>query len=147
MKAHSFCLTGILKNDLNIQRRGAPKEGKLEQIGIVQDAWKLFESELAEQGYELVEVEYVQEYGTMILRMYIDKEGGVNVDDCAEASRMISAIMDQVGFVGGEYVLEVSSPGIERPVRKAADFARFIGKTIQFKTTTPVEGRRRCKRT
>lgn len=147
MQAHSFRLTGILKNNVNIQRRSAPKEGKLEQIGIVQDAWNIFEPELAEQGYELVEVEYVHEYGSMILRMYIDKDGGINVDDCAEASRMISALMDQADFVGSEYVLEISSPGIERPLRKPEDFVRFIGESIKVKTTTPIEGRRRYKGT
>lgn len=143
MQTHSFCLTGILKNYFNIQRRSVPKERKLEQIGVVQDAWDVFEPELAELGYELIEVEYLPEYGSMVLRLYIDSEGGVNVDGCAEASRLISAIMDQANFIGSEYMLEVSSPGIERPVRKPADFVRFTGEAIKLKTVTPIEGRRR----
>ena len=107
----------------------------------------MFEPELAEQGYELIEVEYVQDYGSMILRLYIDSEEGVNVDDCATASRLISAIMDQADFIRSEYLLEVSSPGVERPVRKAEDFVRFIGESVKLKTVTPIEGRRRYKGT
>lgn len=117
----------------------------MEQHGIVQDTWSYLEPELAELGYELIEVEYVQDYGKMILRLYIDSEDGINVDNCAEASRMVSALMDQNDFVGGAYLLEVSSPGIERPVRKATDFERFIGEPIKVKTVTPVDGRKRYK--
>ncbi|MFP6583116.1 MAG: ribosome maturation factor RimP [Candidatus Hydrogenedentota bacterium] len=117
----------------------------MEQHGIVQDAWSYLEAELAELGYELIEVEYMQDYGNMILRLYIDSEDGINVDNCAEASRMVSALMDQNDFVGGAYLLEVSSPGVERPIRKATDFERFIGEPIKVKTVTSVEGRRRYK--
>lgn len=115
----------------------------MEQIGIVHDAWALLESELAEQGYELIEVEYILVNGAMTLRLYIDREAGVNVDDCANASRLVSAILDQSDFIGIEYILEVSSPGIERPIRKPDDFLRFVGKSVKIKTVTPIEGRRR----
>ena len=119
----------------------------MEQIGIVQDAWLYLEAELAELGYELIEVEYMQEYGRMILRLYIDAENGINVDNCAEASRMVSALMDQNDFVGTEYLLEVSSPGIDRPTRKMSDFERFAGEAVKVKLVTPVEGRRRYRGT
>lgn len=119
----------------------------MERHGIVQDAWDILEPELAELGYELIEVEYVQEYGNMILRLFIDSEQGVNVDDCAEASRMVSALMEINDFIGGAYMLEVSSPGIDRPIRKATDFVRFIGEPVRLKTVTPVEGRKRYKGT
>ncbi len=117
------------------------------QHGVVQDAWTIIEPELDELGFELVDVDYIQDGGTFTLRFYIDKEDGINVDHCAEASRMISAILEQNDFVGGKYMLEVSSPGIERPVRKIADFERFIGEVIKIKTVTPIEGRKRYKGT
>lgn len=119
----------------------------MEQHGIVRDAWAYLESELDELGYELIEVEYVQEYGSMILRLYIDSEKGINVDDCAEASRMVSALMDQNDFIGAAYMLEVSSPGIDRPVRKPDDFERFIGEAVKLKTVTPINGRKRYRGT
>lgn len=115
------------------------------QHGVIQDAWNIIEPELTELGFELVDVDYIQDGGAFVLRFYIDKENGVNVDDCAQASRMISAILDQNDFVGGKFMLEVSSPGIERPVRKPADFERFIGETIKIKTVSPIEGRKRYK--
>ena len=119
----------------------------MEQHGIVRDAWAYLESELDELGYELIEVEYVQEYGSMILRLYIDAPKGITVDDCAEASRMVSALLDQNDFIGSEYMLEVSSPGIDRPVRKASDFERFVGEAIKVKTVTPINGRKRYRGT
>ena len=117
------------------------------QHGVVQDAWNFIEPELKELGFELVDVDYIQDGGTFKLCFYIDKEDGINVDHCAEASRMISALMDQNDFVGGHYMLEVSSPGIERPVRKPADFERFAGQIIKIKTVTPIAGRKRYKGT
>ena len=115
------------------------------QHGVVQDAWDIIEPELDELGFELIDVDYIQDGGAFVLRFYIDKENGVNVDHCAEASRMISAILEQNDFVGGKFMLEVSSPGIERPVRKPADFERFIGKVIKIKTVSAIEGRKRYK--
>lgn len=119
----------------------------MQQHGVVHDAWKFIEPELNELGFELVDVDYIQDGGSFILRFYIDQEDGINVDHCAEASRMISAVMELNDFVGGHYMLEVSSPGIERPVRKPADFQRFAGETIKIKTVTPIEGRKRYKGT
>ena len=115
------------------------------QHGVVQDAWNFIEPELKELGFELVDVDYIQDDGSFILRFFIDHEDGINVDHCAEASRMISAILDQNDFVGGQYMLEVSSPGVERPVRKVADFERFSGQVIKIKTVTPIAGRKRYK--
>jgi len=115
----------------------------VEKHGVVQDAWSFIEPELIELGFELVEVDYIQDGASSILRFYIDKDGGVNVDHCAEASRMISALLDQKDLVGGKYMLEVSSPGIDRPVRKVADFERFTGEQIKLKTVTPILGRKR----
>jgi ribosome maturation factor RimP len=95
------------------------------------------------QGYELVEVEWKNESG-WILRVYIDKPGGaVSLDDCASVSRELSAVLDVEDAIEDHYSLEVSSPGLNRPLRKASDFARFIGKKAKIRTRHPVGESRR----
>jgi len=96
---------------------------------------------LKEAGLELVECEFVREEGGWILRVYIDKEGGVIVDDCTKASHMISGILDVEDIVPSRYSLEVSSPGLNRPLKKPADFERYKGQKIRLKTTEPLNGR------
>lgn len=110
---------------------------------VVRRAWEELEPHLGELGYELVEVEFGQHGHQRILCLYIDKEGGITVDDCARASHVLDPVLDALDFVGGNYVLEVSSPGIDRPVRKASDFARFVGEKLKLRTHAPVQGRSR----
>lgn len=110
---------------------------------LVRRAWTELEKELDEHGYELVEVEYGQHGHTNILRIYIDKPSGISLDDCTSVSHFLSALLDKGEFVDERYVLEVSSPGIDRPIRKATDFRRFIGERIKVKTVSPVQGRKR----
>ena len=112
---------------------------------IVRQTWELLEPEIDEMGYELVEVEYGQFESRWALRLFIDKEGGVNLDNCAEVSRLVSAVLDQHDFGSDQYNLEVSSPGIDRPVRKPKDFVRFIGEPLKIKTIAPIGGRKRLK--
>jgi ribosome maturation factor RimP len=98
------------------------------------------------QGYELVDVEFKNELGGWILRVFIDKpsaEGGVGLDDCAEVSRELSAVLDVDDVIPGHYSLEVSSPGLNRPLKKEADFARFVGKKAKIRTRHPVGESRR----
>ncbi|MDQ1257904.1 MAG: ribosome maturation factor RimP [Candidatus Hydrogenedentes bacterium] len=109
---------------------------------IVQRAWSVLEPELAVHGYELVEVEF-EPSGRRTLRLYIDRDGGVTVDDCVAVSQLAGPVLDVKDFIDGSYVLEVSSPGIDRPVRKPADFARFTGERIHLKTHVAVHGRKR----
>ena len=109
---------------------------------VVREAWKHLEPVLAEQGYELVEVEYVRQGPRWTLRLYIDKDAGVTLDDCETASRVVSPQLDETDVIEGSYVLEVSSPGFDRPVRKPKDFERFAGERIRVKTLLPVDGRR-----
>src|SRR5690606_15462167 len=71
--------------------------------------------------------------------------GGITLDDCADASRMLSPILDEADFIDGNYVLEVSSPGIARPIRKPHDFQRFIGMPVNVRTHAPVQGRRKFR--
>ena len=84
-------------------------------------------------GFELVDVEYVKEGGTWYLRAYIDKEGGIAVDDCEVISRILSDWLDKTDFIEDSYILEVSSPGLGRPLKKEKDFARSIGKEVDIR--------------
>jgi len=97
---------------------------------------------LDEMGFELVDVEYLAERGRWVLRLYIDKEGGVTIDDCARVSREIGDLIDIKNVVEHPYVLEVSSPGVNRPLKRDRDFIRAIGKKIKVRMAAPVQGRR-----
>lgn len=94
-------------------------------------------------GLELVAVEYVREGGRRYLRLYIDKPGGVGLDDCEAVSRQVEALLDREDPIPDSYSLEVSSPGIERPLRSDADFERFAGRMVRVTTFAPVGGRKR----
>ncbi|MGN0355757.1 MAG: ribosome maturation factor RimP [Muricoprocola sp.] len=89
-------------------------------------------------GFELVDVEYVKEGSTWYLRAYIDKPGGITVDDCELVSRAANDILDEQDFVEDSYVFEVSSPGLGRPLKKDKDFARSIGEEIEIHTFRPI---------
>jgi ribosome maturation factor RimP len=102
----------------------------------------LIESILLELGFELVDVDYLSENGKWVLRIYIDKAGGITIDDCARISRELGDLIDIKDIVRHEYVLEVSSPGLNRPLKKEADFYRVVGKKIKVKMKMPVNGRR-----
>ena len=84
-------------------------------------------------GFELVDVEYVREVGVWYLRCYIDKEGGITVDDCEVISRLLGEWLDKEDFIEDSYILEVSSPGLGRPLKKEKDFARSIGKDVEIR--------------
>jgi len=95
---------------------------------------------LEELGLELVEVQYRREQSGWVLRLIIDKQGGVSLEDCAAASREISQLLDIEDFIGQAYNLEVSSPGLDRPLKNMADFQRFTGRKAKIKTIEPVDG-------
>jgi len=96
------------------------------------------------EGYELWDLEYAPgRHG--FLRVYIDAPGGITLDDCERASRAVSAVLDEADPVPGHYTLEVSSPGLERTLRTAGQFARFVGETVYVELVEPLEGRRRYK--
>ncbi|MBU2497594.1 MAG: ribosome maturation factor RimP [Proteobacteria bacterium] len=102
----------------------------------------LIEPSLEEMGFELVEVEYLSYQGRWILRIYIDKEGGVTIDDCAQVSRELGDLIDVKDMIPHEYVLEISSPGLNRPLTKEKHLIDAVGKKIRVKMAKPVEGRR-----
>lgn len=89
---------------------------------------------LAPLGMELVDLEYKREGRDMVLRLFIDKEGGVSLDDCSQVSRELSDILDVEDIISGHYTLEVSSPGICRPLKKIADYERFTGALVKVRT-------------
>ena len=89
--------------------------------------------------FELVDVEYVKEAGTNYLRVYIDKEGGITIDDCEIISRALSDLLDEKDYINEAYILEVSSPGLGRPLKKDKDFARSIGEEVDVKLFKPIE--------
>lgn len=94
-------------------------------------------------GVELVYVEYRPEGSPSVLRIYIDKPGGVGLKDCERVSKQASALLDEENLILRRYVLEVSSPGIERPLFREADYRRFVGKEIRLITTETIEDRRK----
>ena len=93
-------------------------------------------------GCALWDVEYVKEAGTWFLRVYIDKEGGVSIDDCEAVSRPLSDLLDEADPIEGSYTFEVSSAGADRPLKKPEHFARFQGEEVEVKLYRPREGRK-----
>ncbi|MDD5901015.1 MAG: ribosome maturation factor RimP [Lachnospiraceae bacterium] len=89
-------------------------------------------------GFELVDVEYVKEGSNYYLRAYIDKEGGITIDDCELVSRELSDLLDVEDFIPEAYFLEVSSPGLGRQLKKDKDFARSIGEEVEVKLYKPL---------
>ena len=100
---------------------------------------KLLEPIVSELSFELVDVEYVKEGGTWYLRAYIDKPGGITVDDCETVSRRFSDILDEKDYIEDSYVFEVSSPGLGRPLKKEKDFARSLGEEVEIRTYRPID--------
>ena len=95
---------------------------------------------LDSMNFELVDVEYVKEGGMNYLRAYIDKEGGITVDDCEVVARQMNEILDREDYIPDSYTFEVSSPGLGRALKKDKELARSIGKSVQLKTYRPVDG-------
>ena len=116
---------------------------RVERQDIVRRAWAELEGPIADAGYELIEVEFGQHGASGLLRIFVDRQGGVTVDDCAAVSRVVSALLDERDFIESHYTLEVSSPGIARPLRRQQDFERYAGEAVKIATVTPIEGRKR----
>ena len=94
---------------------------------------------MEENSFELVDVEYVKEAGTWYLRAYIDKEGGINIDDCELISRALSDKLDELDFIEEAYILEISSPGLGRPLKKDKDLKRSLGEEVEVRTYRAIE--------
>ena len=96
-------------------------------------------------GYEFVGLEWLRSDGNSLLRIYIDSESGIHVDDCAKVSRQVSAMMDVEDPIQGEYTLEVSSPGLNRPLFELDQYRKFLGSQVRIRTRVPVAGQRNFK--
>ncbi|MEF3352456.1 ribosome maturation factor RimP [Paenibacillus sp. GYB006] len=95
---------------------------------------------LEEHAFELVDVEYVKEGNNYFLRIYVDKEGGIDLDDCGQISEFVSTELDKNDPIPDAYFLEVSSPGAERPLKKSADVVKAVGKNVYVTTYEPIDG-------
>lgn len=93
-----------------------------------------------ELGYELVNIEYKREGNNWYLRIYIDAEAGITLEDCQKVSRMLNGPLDEWDVIPFAYFLEVSSPGLERPLKSSRDFKRFIGHKAKIKTRQAIDG-------
>ena len=111
----------------------------------MRDLAQLFEPVIESMGYELVGVEFNRGGGHGTLRVYIDRDSGVSVDDCAAISHQVSGILDVEEPIKQAYDLEISSPGIDRPLFKLADFERFAGRVAKIRLAAGLEGRRNFK--
>jgi ribosome maturation factor RimP len=108
------------------------------ELQVVDRARSVLEPVLARDGYELVEVEWTRAGGRWTLRLFIDKAGGVGIDDCQVVSRTVEPILDVEDFIEPAYDLEVSSPGLDRPLRKPEHFARYAGQRVVVKAFGPL---------
>ncbi len=114
---------------------------------LLEEVRQVIEPLLQSQGFELVDLEYQREPQGWVLRIYLDREGGVTLDDCAEVSGEIGAVLEVKDVIPNPYVLEVSSPGLTRPLKKPEDFNKFSNRLVKIKLYEPLEGRKNFKGT
>jgi ribosome maturation factor RimP len=110
------------------------------QDSIADQARRLLEPVLERDGYELVEVEWGRNGGRWTLRLFVDRAGGFGIDDCQAVSRLVEPILDVEDFIEPAYDLEVSSPGLDRPLRRPKDFERYAGQRVHVKAYGPIAG-------
>ena len=94
---------------------------------------------LEEFGFELYDVEYLKEGGTWYLRIFIDKEGGITINDCEAVSRRMNDLLDRYDYIADEYIFEVSSPGLGRPLKRENDYIKSMGKEIEIHTYRAID--------
>jgi ribosome maturation factor RimP len=116
---------------------------KTEQL--IAEIWQLVEPVVRVEGMELVEVEYRCESHGWVLRLFIDQEDGITVDDCARISHVVGDLLDVADPIANQYHLEVSSPGLNRPLRKWEHFQRYLGSIVDVRASTSINNRRKFK--
>jgi ribosome maturation factor RimP len=126
---------------------GSPHSFFWERDGLKEQGAKEIIRSVAERvtsgrGYELVDVEVKRERGGHFVRLYVDKEGGIGLDELQTVSEEVSAILDAEDPIDSSYTLEVSSPGLDRPLRSEEDYRRFVGRLVKLSSYEPWEGRR-----
>ena len=114
---------------------------------LLQEVRQVVEPILESQGFELVDLEYQRESRGWVLRIYLDREGGITLDDCTGVSHEVGAVLEVKDIIPNAYILEVSSPGLTRPLKKPEDFNRFRNQLVKIKLYQPLNGRRNFKGT
>ncbi len=109
---------------------------------ITEQVWQFAEPLVQAQGCSLWDVEYVREGGEWFLRLYIDKDGGVDIDDCEAVSRAVDPVLDEKDPIPESYRFEVCSAGLERVLKRPSDFERFLGEPVLVKLYRPKDGRK-----
>jgi len=109
---------------------------------VAERVWKIAEPLVTDEGMEMVDVEYHRESHGAVLRLYLDRDGGVSLDDLTRVSRQVGDLLDVHNAVPGKYTLEVSSPGINRRLRRPDHFQRYLGQQVRVRTQAPLDGRR-----
>ena len=125
-------------------------EGKIISVkseALLGEVRQVVEPILQSQGFELVDLEYRRESRGWVLRIYLDREGGVTLDDCAGVSGEVGALLEVKEVIPNPYVLEVSSPGLTRPLKKPEDFDKYRNRLVKIKLYQPLEGRKNFKGT
>ncbi len=116
-----------------------------EEDELVGEIWNLLEPVIAAQGMEILEIEYRRESAGWVLRIFLDSVRGISVEDCAEVSRIVGDLLDVADVIRPSYHLEVSSPGIDRPLRRLEHFQKYIGDIIEVRTISAIQNRRNFK--
>lgn len=111
-------------------------------MDVITEVTKLIEPLLTQQGMALVDIEYRRERPGWVLRLFLEKSGGISLDDCSSMSGAVSRLLDAADLIPQSYVLEVSSPGINRRLKRPEDFLRFKGERAAFSLYLPLEGQR-----
>ncbi len=109
---------------------------------VAERVWQIAEPLVTDEGMEMVDVEFHRENHGMVLRLYLDRDGGVSMDDLTRVSRQVGDLLDVHDAVPGAYTLEVSSPGINRRLRRPDHFKRYLGQKVRVRTLAPLDGRR-----
>ena len=118
---------------------------KKEEGELVSERWNLLEPVIAAQGMEILEIEYRRESAGWVLRIFLDGERGISVEDCAQVSRIVGDLLDVADVIQPSYNLEISSPGIDRPLRRLEHFQKYIGDIIEVRTISAIQNRRNFK--
>ena len=114
----------------------------LMSVDVLESVRMIAEPVIIDEGMELVDIEYRREQGGWVLRLFIDKEGGITLGDCSNISSQIGHLIEVDDLISNPYTLEVSSPGLNRPLKKEEDFVKYRGRLVKLKLRDPIEGRR-----
>jgi len=114
----------------------------METIEIIERVKGMIGPYLTENGIELIEITYRREQNGMTLRLLVDTPEGISVDECESVNKYLSELFDKEDFIDGHYLIEISSPGLDRPIKTGRDFERSIGKALEVTTFGPIDGRK-----